>query len=97
MVRPLISPFAVPQCVYSASNFSVGEQMYYEHVLNEHRQRVARGVENYERHRVAQERAAENATASEKGGRSAKERADIESTCDTSDSGIELTLISSDR
>ena len=63
--------------------------MYYEHVLNEHRQRVARGVENYERRRVAQERAAEDSAA--------RERADIESTCDTFDSGIELTLISSDR
>ena len=63
--------------------------MYYEHVLNEHRQRVARGVENYEPSRVAQERAAENAAA-QKG-------ADVEIYCDTSDSSIELTLISSDR
>ena len=63
--------------------------MYYEHVLNEHRQRVARGVENYERSRVAQERAAANAAA--------KKGADVEMDCDTVDSSIELTLISSDR
>ncbi len=31
---------------------------HYEQILNEHRQRVARGVQNYERRRVAAERAA---------------------------------------
>ncbi|KJV04055.1 hypothetical protein CH278_11935 [Rhodococcus sp. 05-2254-5] len=40
--------------------------MYYEHVLSEHRQRVARGVENYERRRVAAERAAESVAAQER-------------------------------
>jgi hypothetical protein len=39
--------------------------MYYEHVLSEHRQRVARGVENYERRRIAAERAAESVAAQE--------------------------------
>ncbi|MGV8875369.1 MAG: hypothetical protein ACOH2Q_22785 [Rhodococcus sp. (in: high G+C Gram-positive bacteria)] len=32
---------------------------HYEQILNEHRQRVARGVQNYERQRVATEREAE--------------------------------------
>lgn len=40
--------------------------MYYEHVLSEHRQRVARGVENYERRRIAAERAAESVAAQDK-------------------------------
>ncbi|OZD87820.1 hypothetical protein CH260_05830 [Rhodococcus sp. 05-2256-B2] len=40
--------------------------MYYEHVLSEHRQRVARGVENYERRRVAAERAAESVAAQDR-------------------------------
>ncbi|MDR6913081.1 hypothetical protein J2W54_005021 [Rhodococcus fascians] len=39
--------------------------MYYEYVLSEHRQRVARGVENYERCRVAAERVAESVAAQE--------------------------------
>ncbi|NIL87252.1 hypothetical protein RhoFasGS6_04673 [Rhodococcus fascians] len=40
--------------------------MYYEHVSSEHRQRVARGVENYERRRIAAERAAESVAARER-------------------------------
>lgn len=36
---------------------------HYEQILNEHRQRVARGAQNYERRRVAAERAAETAVA----------------------------------
>lgn len=32
---------------------------HYEQVLHEHRQRVARGAQNYDRRRVAAERAAE--------------------------------------
>lgn len=35
----------------------------YEQILNEHRQRVARGAQNYERRRVAEERAAETTVA----------------------------------
>lgn len=33
---------------------------HYEQLLNEHRQRVARGVQNYERRRVAAVRGAES-------------------------------------
>ena len=36
---------------------------HYEQFLNEHRQRVARGARNYERRRIAAERAAEMAVA----------------------------------
>lgn len=36
---------------------------HYEQILNEHRQRVARGAQNYERRRVAAERAAETTVA----------------------------------
>lgn len=36
---------------------------HYEQILNEHRQRVARGAQNYERSRVAAERAAETTVA----------------------------------
>ena len=35
----------------------------YEQILNEHRQRVARGAQNYERRRVAAERASETTVA----------------------------------
>ncbi|MDV6305386.1 MULTISPECIES: hypothetical protein [Rhodococcus] len=38
---------------------------HYEQILNEHRQRVARGAQNYERRRVAAERAAEATVAEE--------------------------------
>lgn len=43
---------------------------HYEQILNEHRQRVERGVRNYERRRVAAERASEP-TASEGNSREA--------------------------
>ncbi|MDZ7931467.1 hypothetical protein [Rhodococcus sp. NPDC076796] len=36
---------------------------HYEQILNEHRQRVARGAQNYERRRVAAARAAETPVA----------------------------------
>ena len=69
---------------------------HYEQILNEHRQRVARGAQNYERRRVAEERAAE-ATVGESHSCSS-EATEIEPSTDCeSESEIRIGVMSSRR
>ena len=71
--------------------------MYYEHVLREHRQRVARGVENYERQRVAAERASENVAAQEVDESDQECEGEASRNRDTSELSVVAALALSDR
>ncbi|OZC56119.1 hypothetical protein CH274_23880 [Rhodococcus sp. 06-418-5] len=69
---------------------------HYEQILNEHRQRVARGVQNYERRRVAEERAAE-AVVAESDSRESEAMGAVASNDCESDSEIGIGVMSSSR
>ncbi|AJW38210.1 hypothetical protein NY08_177 [Rhodococcus sp. B7740] len=69
---------------------------HYEQILNEHRQRVARGVQNYERRRVAEERAAE-AVVAELDSRESEAMGSVASNHCESDSEIGIGVMSSSR
>ncbi len=69
---------------------------HYEQILNEHRQRVARGARNYERHRVAAERAAETSVAEATSRECESEETVLSSNCE-SESEIGIGVMSSRR
>ena len=69
---------------------------HYEEILNEHRQRVARGVQNYERRRVASERASE-ATVAEPDSRESEAAEAVASNDGESESEISFGVMSSRR
>ncbi|OZF03806.1 hypothetical protein CH302_03190 [Rhodococcus sp. 15-2388-1-1a] len=68
----------------------------HEQILNEHRQRVARGAQNYERRRVAAERAAETTVAESDSSESDPTETTAQNDCE-SESEIEFAVMSSRR